>query len=108
MDDRAVLADEPVEQRRLADVGATDDGDARCVGIGRRPLLLVGGVDLDRLDLMCFRLREPVDDHVEQIAGAAAVQGAHRVRLAEAERHELPAFLLAAVVVGLVRDHDDV
>ena len=36
------------------------------------------------------RRRQRGDDRVEQVAGAAAVQRADRIRLAEAERHELP------------------
>ena len=48
------------------------------------------------------------DDDVEQVAGAPAVQRADRVRLAEAEGQELPALVLAPVVVGLVGDDDDV
>ena len=36
------------------------------------------------------------------------MQGAHRVRLTEPERHELPAVVLAAIVVGLVGDEDHV
>ena len=113
VDDGAVLADEAVEQRRLADVGPPDDGDARRPRLVRRPRLLELDVGVDRRRRgspvgagACGR--EAVDDDVEQVAGAPAVQGADRVRLAETEGQELPALVLAAVVVGLVGDDDDV
>ena len=35
-DDRHAAADDPVEQRRLADVRSTDDGDRRQIAVGRR------------------------------------------------------------------------
>ena len=47
-------------------------------------------------------LGEEGDELVEHVAGAAAVEGADRVGLAQAEGQELPRLVLAAVVVGLV------
>ena len=65
------------------------------VGVVER---LLGLVANDRL------VAEPLEHDVEQVAGAPAVQGAHRDGVAEAEREELPDVVLAAVVVGLVGD----
>ena len=104
--DRAVLADEPVEQRALADVGAADDGDARRRR-GRRASTARGEsstIDADLVGCSSSTGGKQGDDLVEQVAGAAAVQRADRIRIAEAERQELPAVVLAAVVVGLVGD----
>ena len=77
--DRALVADEPVEQRRLADVGPARRwrhrpirrrSSAGVVGRSRRPRSSGG---------------EAADQRVEQVAGAPAVQGADRPRVAEAE-----------------------
>ena len=106
--DRAVLADEPVEQRALADVGPADDRDTGRVALdGDRDDVLLGPrVVVDDLQLGRHGLvAEPLEHHVEQVAGAAAVQRAHRRRVAETERQELPQVLLAALVVALVGDH---
>ena len=43
---------------------------------------------------------------IEQIAGTAAMQGADRNRIAEAQREKLPAFILAAIIVRLVGDQN--
>ena len=68
-DDDALPADEPVEERRFADVRAPEDRDA----------------DRLRADRDLPRAGQPRDDLVEQIAGAVAVQPRERPRLAEAE-----------------------
>jgi hypothetical protein len=52
------------------------------------------------------RLGQRVEDSVEQVAAAAAVQRADRVRLAEAERPQLGGVGLAALVVDLVGHQD--
>ena len=49
---------------------------------------------------------EQVDDAVEQVAGAVAVQGGERERVAEAELVELDRLEVLARVVDLVREHD--
>ena len=110
---RAVLPDEPVEQRRLADVRPPDDGDARRARLVRRPRCVLDLGASASPSTSAPSSARPLgggnsDDHdVEQVAGAPAVQGADRVRLAEPEGEELPALVLAAVVVGLVGDDDD-
>ena len=72
-DHRALLAQEPVQQRGLANVGPADEGDP------------------DRR-FFVFRLLDPWDlrqGGVEQIADAPAVLGRDRVHLLEPERREL-------------------
>ena len=74
----AVVADEAVEQRGLADVGPADDRDGEDpVGFGVAGAL-AQRVLRRRLGLgrRAARLDELLDDPVEQVAGAAAVQGA--------------------------------
>ena len=112
VDDRAIVTDEAVEQRRLADVGPADDGDAWGVEPFRRRLEIdrhrhAVGRGVIAVGDVAVR-REAVDDDVEEIAGTAAVEGAHRIRLAQPEGHELPALVLPAIVVGLVGDEDHV
>ncbi len=109
VDDGAVLADQPVEQRALADVRPPDDGDPR-----RRPPSSADrssspsshGSALRRSDRRDRLVAETLEHDVEQVAGAPAVQRAHRDGLAEPERQELPHLGLAAVVVGLVGDDE--
>ena len=92
--DRAVGAQDTVEQRRLSGVGAADDGDVQCVGE------LVG-------DLVLL-LGEQGHDVIEQVARAMAVQGRKRRRLADAERIELPNVVVLAIgVVELVHQQKD-
>ena len=50
---------------------------------------------------------EVVDDLVEQVAGAVAVQAGDRDRVAEAELVQLERERLLRRVVDLVRDHED-
>ena len=92
--DRAVGAQDAVEQRRLTGVGTADDGDVQRVGE------LIG-------DLVLF-LRKQGHDVVEQVARAVAVQGRERRGLADTERIELPdAVVLAIGVVELVHQQKD-
>ena len=90
-DDRPLLADELVEERRLADVRPAEDRDANLV-VRDRPLRLGG---------------EPLEDLVEQVARVGAVQAGQRERVAEAERVELDGQVVARRVVDLVRQHQD-
>ena len=93
-DDGAVGAQDAVEQRRLAGIGAADDGDVQ--GVGE----LIG-------DLVLF-LRKQGHDIVEQVARAVAMQGRERRGLADAERIELPdAVVFAIGVVELVHQQKD-
>src|SRR4029079_13160906 len=69
-DDRALLADEPVVERRLADVRPTEDRDANRVVAGNRARRLA---------------REQREDLVEQVAGVRAVERGDGERLAEPE-----------------------
>ena len=94
-----VVHDDPVglgqlvEQRRLADVGPADDGDA------------AGSADLAvRLGGRFGQCRE---DRVEHVAGAAAVQRGDRERLAETEVPQRRGLGLGALVVDLVGGEHD-
>ena len=92
--DRAVGAQDAVEQRRLTGVGTADDGDVQRVGE------LIG-------DLVLF-LRKQGHDVIEQVARAVAVQGRERRGLADTERIELPdAVVLSIGVVELVHQQKD-
>ncbi len=80
----------------LPDVRPAHDGD-------REDLLGVGlglGLDLGELG-------QEGHEVVEHVAGAAAVQRADRVGVAEAEAHELPGRRVAVGVVDLVGDEQD-
>ena len=93
VDDDAVLAREPVEQRGLADVGLADDRDpARAADLGE---------GLGR------GLRQRGEDGVEHVARAAAVQGRDRPGLAEPEVPQAVGLGLGALVVDLVGGQDD-
>ena len=92
--DRAVGAQDAVEQRRLTGVGTADDGDVQRVGE------LVG-------DFVLF-LRKQGHDVIEQVARAMAMQGRERRGLADTERIELPdAVVFAIGVVELVHQQKD-
>ena len=83
----------------LPDVGAAGDGDrhgARVV-LGRR-----------RQAASSVRCRASGSTHqlVEHVAGAAAVEGADRVRVAQAEAQQVPDEVVAAGAVDLVGDHE--
>ncbi len=89
VDDHPVLAGDLVQQRGLADVRAADQRDAARAA--------------DRVaEGLRGRLGQRVEDGVEQVAGAAAVQRGDRVRLAEAERPQRRGVGLAAGAVDLV------
>ena len=92
VDDRALVADQPVEQRRLPDVGAPDDRD-------REEVVVVVVVAVEVVGL-----GELGDHVVEEVAAPPPVDGRDRDRVAEAEPRELPDVGLAALVVDLVRD----
>ncbi len=87
--DRALGADERVEEARLSDVGAADDGHAR---VGRLGFL--------------HRRGQLLGDRVEEIAGADPLDRRDRERRAQAELVELRGLRLAAPGVGLVRDEE--
>ena len=89
-DDHALLAEQRVQQARLADVRPAEDRDA------------------DRLlaDLLRPAAREHRHDRVEQVAGAVAVQGRERHRVAEPEPVELERERVLRRVVDLVREQE--
>ena len=92
--DRAVGAQDAVEQRRFTGVGAADNGHVERVGE------LVG-------DLVLL-LGEQGHDIVEQVARAVAVQSRQRRGLTDAERIELPDVIVLAIgVVELVHQQKD-
>ena len=90
-DDHPLLAEQRVQERRLADVRPAEDRDADRLVADRRLSLAPG---------------QPRDDLVEQVAGAVAVERRERHRVAEAEPVELDRIEVAARVVDLVREHD--
>src|SRR5262245_59394334 len=93
VDHDPILAGQPVEQTRLADVGLAHDGDpARAALVGL--LLDQGG-------------RQGCHDRVEQIATPPAVQGRNGVRLADSQGPQGRRLGLATLVVDLVRGQDD-
>ncbi len=94
VDDDPVLARDPVQQGGLADVRAADQGDP--AGAAERGAELLGrGV------------RQGLQDRVQHVAGAAAVQRGDRVGLAEAQRPQGGGVGLAALAVDLVGAQDD-
>ena len=74
-DDHALLAQQPVDERRLADVGAPDDGQAD------RVVVLLG-------DLL-LRRGQALHDRVEQVARAEPLHGGDRHRVAQAQPVEV-------------------
>ena len=89
--DGALLAHQAVGERRLARVGAADDGDVDGV-------VFLGLVEVGR---------QGRHDVVEHVAGAVAVDGAHGVRVAQAQAVELPQGAFVAGVVELVDRQED-
>ena len=89
----AVLADQAVDQGRLASVGATDDGDQD---------RLVGGVLL----FLEADLRVIAGQQRIEIGHALAVLARNRKRLAEAERPGLGDAGVAGAALGLVGGED--
>ena len=74
--DDAVLADQSVDERRLAHVRATDDGDTDAAVVGR-------GGGGERCGVVAL------EHALHEIAAALAVRGGDGQRLAEAERMEI-------------------
>ncbi|ESY17342.1 hypothetical protein X750_22630 [Mesorhizobium sp. LNJC394B00] len=117
---KPLLADQRVDQRRLAGIGTADDGDAHRLGVvigrfgvGIGDVLadqhLAGG---DVLGLVFFLAEGAVfaqrlDHRVAQIGHALAVLGRDRDRLAEAEFPGLQHAALGALGLGLVGDQHD-
>ena len=103
--DGALLAQEPVEERRLPHVGTADDGDARRARVApvlktrcRAGVVALGGVPRPRPG-------EEGDHLVEQITRPAPVHRADREGVAQSEGDELPCRGLPVGVVDLV-DHE--
>ena len=91
-DDGALLAQQRVEERGLADVGLADERQ-------REFRSRLGGAGLRR---------EPIDDRVEQIAGPLAVNRRDRKRFAETEPRELAVHgRQGARRLGFVGDQQD-
>ena len=62
----------------------------------------------EELPVELDRVRRPHgDEHVQEVAGAAAVQRADRVRLTQAEGQELPDVVVPVGAVDLVGDDED-
>ena len=90
-DDHPLAAEEGVDEARLADVGAPDDRQAD---------------DVVGLVLVVVALGQQLDEPVEQVAGAEALGGGDRQRLAEAEAVEVVGEREVVRRVDLVgRDH---
>ncbi len=85
-DNRALLAEQRVEQPALTNVWPPDDGDLRSLGLG-----------------LLFHLRQRLDDPVEQIPRSGAVVRRDRDRLAEPELVELDGCFAPFGIVRLVR-----
>src|SRR3989442_102530 len=97
MHDRPFLADEAIEQRRLADVRPAHDGDpGRALPRGSRASLLA---------ILIGPLGQSLHDGVEEIAGPPALEGADRYRRPQTEPAERPNVRLTHVVVDLVHNH---
>ena len=90
-DDHPLGAEEGVDQRGLAGVGAADHGD---------PGGVVGLAGLGAV-------AEQLDHAVEQVAAAEAVAGGDRHRLAEAELVQLGGHVLVLGPVDFVGDDED-
>src|SRR5262249_52559092 len=90
-DDHALLAEDRVQQARLADIRAAEYGYSDRV----LPYFLAGSS------------RETGHDHVEQVARVEPVRGRDRDRVAEAEPVELERVRLLRRVVDLVREQED-
>ena len=89
-DDHAIVLEEGVDDRGLADVGASGDGEVADGGPERE-----GGVG------------QPVDDVIEEVGDAEAVMGAERAGVAEAEFVEAGGVGGEGVVVGFVGEEVD-
>ena len=105
VDDGAVVADQPVEQRALAHVRPAHDGHGRDRRAGLAGILCAISVVV-RLGVavrsQAVGRGQPGDDLVEEVAGPPAVQRGDGMGLPDAEGEELPTIVLTLVVVGLV------
>ena len=94
VDNDALAAGQRVQQGRLANVGATDEGDAtRTAGRQRRGNGRLG--------------REDLHDDVQEIAGATSVQGGNGIGLAQAKAPQVGCVGLLQGRVHLVSGQDD-
>ncbi len=97
-----LLADQPVEQGRLADIGPADDRQQQGpLGIDRFVFLVALGF----LVFLGHRLDVP-GQRLVQVAQALAVLGRHRDRIAQSQRVRLGQALLAGAALAFVGDHD--
>ena len=87
-DDQPFLAEEPVDERRLADVRATHDRDPQRLG-----------------NAVTVGVGEALDDQVEEVPGVLAVRRRHRDRIPCPEVVELVE-VGALRIVDLVRDEE--
>jgi hypothetical protein len=87
-DDHALLAEQRIQQARLADVRSPEDRDA----------------DRRVRDCGPAATRQPGNDRVEQVAGAVAVSRRERKRIAESEPVELERERVLIGIVDLVSD----
>ena len=93
-DDRALLAEEAVQEARLADIRATDDRD--------------GHLALSHRRAGAWReAAKALDEDIEEISGTDAMLRAHRVDGVETERGKLMRCPFPVDVVRLVRDQQD-
>ena len=92
VDHRAGFPAQLVQQRGLADIGLAQQRDPARSG--------AGGGELRR------GCRQRIQHRVQQIAGTAAVQRGHRIRLAEAQRPQRRGVGLGALVIDLVHGQD--
>jgi hypothetical protein len=100
VDQHALLAEQAVDQRRLADVGLADEREPDRAAVGVAAGVgggLAGGRRCAR------RLGQPRHQHVEQLADAAPVAGGHREHVDEAEPERLGGGGLGLGGVDLVR-----
>ena len=98
VDDRPVLADQAIEERRLPDVGPPHQGHP-----GPTPASSARRAAPGRVGRL-GRRRQAGPPPVQQVAGPPPVDGAHRPGVADPQRDELPGRRLAARVVHLVHD----
>ena len=97
---QALLAEQMIDQRRLAGIGPADDGDADRTRRGlllRQRLVVLGFIFLDRL-------RHQLAQRVIELAHALAVLGRDLDGIAEAEREGLHRAGIAMLAFALVGD----
>lgn len=90
-DDVAILADEGVDDARLADIGASHDGEARQVVV----------------DLLLGHVLQFLQDDVEQVARAATRDCAHADRVAQSQLVKLGSLVRSSAIVYLVGHEQD-